>query len=153
MKDITKNTDQKLQEKIDELENQAQEFEERYKRALADYQNLEKRSRLEKSEWIKQASQNVILKLLPLLDTLELALKHEANQTLRVMQRQFVDILNQEGVEKIDTKDKKFDVNTMECLETDQSGDEVIEEVRSGYNLNGSLLRPAQVKVGKRENN
>lgn len=133
----------------EELHEKLSECEEKYRRAIADYQNLEKRNIIDRSEWIKSANREMLLRILPIVDTLVLAVKHDDNKTLEVAYNQFVDILKAEGVVKIDTEGKKFDPTVMECLEMVEEGDMVIEELRTGYMLYDKLLRPAQVRVGK----
>lgn len=130
-------------EKIEQLENQL-------RRALADYQNLEKRQAEERREWIRTASKELILRLLPALDILILAGRHGGDQGLQLGIKQFLDTLKSEGVEKIQTQGKTFDPTLMECVETREGeGDKVLEEVRSGYIQFDKVLRPAQVVVGK----
>ncbi len=130
-------------EQIENLENQV-------KRTLADYQNLEKRVAEERKDWIKNSNKNLILRLLPTLDTIMLAQKHVEDQGLRLSVQQFLDALKLEGVEKIKTEGEQFDPVRMEAVEV-SLGEEgkVLSEVRAGYLLNGEVLRPAQVKVGK----
>ncbi len=130
-------------EKIADLENQV-------KRTLADYQNLEKRVRDDRLNWIKSANKDLLLRFLPILDTLMLAKQHSEDKALAVSIGQFLQALKDEGVEKIEAVGKNFDPNTMECITTAE-GDEgkVIEEIRAGYKLNDIVLRPAQVKVGR----
>jgi molecular chaperone GrpE len=134
---------EKLKEKIDECEA-------KYKRALADYQNLEKRTREERGEWIKSANRDLLLRVLPVLDTLMAGSQYDDNQAIKVTLQQFLDILKAEGVVRIETIGKKFDPHIMECVEKIGEGDEVIAEVRAGYMLYDKLLRAAQVKVGKK---
>lgn len=138
---------------IDTLQKRIEELEHQLKRALADYQNLEKRVQQERGEWIRSANKDLILRLLPALDTLLLAGKHVVDQGLALSIQQFLDALKEEGVACVETEGKDFDPLLMECVET-QQGEEnrVIEEVRAGYTLHGRVIRPAQVKVGKREN-
>jgi molecular chaperone GrpE len=133
-------------EEFKNLENQL-------KRALADYQNLEKRVSEEKSSWIKAANKALLLKLLPGLDSLILAEKHTQDEGVKISIKHFLDILEQDGVKKIETEDKDFNPNFMEAVST-VVGEEgkVVEEVRSGYTLFDQVLRPAQVVVGKGEN-
>lgn len=130
----------------------SEELENKYKRALADYQNLEKRVKEERSNWIKTANKELILRLLPVLDTLILAGQHVQDQGLKLGIQHFLSVLKSEGVEKIETVGKQFDPATMECIEI-VSGEEgkVLEEIRAGYKVNEQVLRPAQVKVGKGE--
>lgn len=149
---------EKLEEVLSELEalkKQVLEFENNYRRALADYQNLEKRVREEKSEWIQSANKELILRILPVLDTLMLAQQHIEDQGLQVSVQQFLDTLKIEGVIKIETVGHEFDPHLMECITTEAGeANKVLAEIRAGYMLNDKVLRPAQVTVGKgKENN
>ncbi|MEN9407251.1 MAG: hypothetical protein RLZZ455_467 [Candidatus Parcubacteria bacterium] len=135
----------------DEHQCRCEEFEAKYKRALADYQNLEKRNREERGEWIRTSGREILLRLLPVLDTLSLANKHVEDQGIKVTLQQFQDVLKAEGVLKIETLGKKFDPHLMEAVEMVEDGDDVVEEVREGYMLHDRLLRPAHVRVGKKK--
>lgn len=141
------------QEKIEELEElkkRNEELELQVKRVLADYQNLEKRVADQKRELIISANKELIVRLLPVLDTLMMVEKHTEDQGLKLSIRQFIDVLKTEGISKIETVGKDFDPKTMECVEV-QKGEEgkVLTELRIGYLLNNRVLRPAQVVVGK----
>jgi molecular chaperone GrpE len=138
----------KNEKKIEETE--LANLENQLKRALADYQNLEKRIAEEKSSWIKASNKNLLLKLLPGLDSLLLAEKHTQDEGVKIAIKHFIDGLENEGVKKIETVGKDFDPNLMEAIATKEGENgKVIEEVRSGYMLFDSVLRPAQVIVGK----
>lgn len=135
---------------VEQLQKQVEELDNKYKRALADYQNLEKRAREERGHWIKQASKETLLRLLPILDTLMQAIKYSEDKALQVATQQFLATLKDEGVERIETVGKQFDPVTMECIVTEAGADgKVLEELRAGYRLHDTVLRPAQVKVGK----
>ncbi|HXS14567.1 MAG TPA: nucleotide exchange factor GrpE, partial [Candidatus Saccharimonadales bacterium] len=58
---------------VESLRNEAAKWEDSYKRALADYQNLQRRTLDEKREWARLSNKEFILKILPILDTLVLA--------------------------------------------------------------------------------
>lgn len=131
------------------LKEKLEECEEKYRRALADYQNLEKRSRDQRGEYVRMANQEMLLRIIPILDTLMLAQKHDDSQTLAISISQFLDVLKAEGVVKIETLNADFDPHIMEAVEKVEDGDRVVEEVRTGYMLYDKLLRPAQVRVGK----
>lgn len=140
---------------LDELKEQVEEFQNNYKRALADYQNLQKRVQEEKSEWIKSGNKELILRILPVLDTLMLAQQHVKDQGLEISVQQFLDILKSEGVTKIETVGHEFDPQLMECVTT-EVGDKnkVLQEIRAGFMQYERVLRPAQVTVGQgKENN
>lgn len=124
-----------------------------WKKALADYQNLEKRVAAERTEWIRGANKDLILRILPVLDTLTLASLHDKNDSLQISIKQFEDVLKAEEIEKIETEGKDFNPATMECVATiEGENNKVLQETRSGYMLNDKVLRPAQVKVGKESN-
>ena len=139
--------------KHDEKLNKNKDLENQLKRALADYQNLEKRIAEEKSSWVKSANKDLILRLLPGLDSLLLAEKHTEDKGVRVSIDYFLDILRKEGIETIETIEKEFDPRLMEAVSV-REGEEgvVLEEIKAGYTLKGEVLRPAQVIVGKETN-
>ena len=136
-------------EELEGLRQLTEQLDNQLKRSLADYQNLQKRVQEEKSNWIRISNKDLLLKLLPVLDTLMLAHKHLADKGLELSINQFQQVLKDEGVEKIITMDEEFDPKTMEATGTTE-GEEgrVIEEVRAGYRYHDMVLRPAQVIVG-----
>lgn len=139
--------DQKLKDEIADLSNC-------WKRALADYQNLEKRIQAEKEEFAKFANSELVLKILPALDSLEKAENHLQDEGLTLAVKQLKDGLRQAGVEKIATEGQVFEPETMECVAVGEGEDcKIIEEIRPGYRLNDKILRPVQVKVGKKQIN
>lgn len=140
---------------IEQLTDGMEEWKGKYLRALADYQNLEKRIQIQRKEDTKFAAKNLILKMLSVADTLEKTERLINEQGLKLAVKQFKDILEEEGIERIGVLGKKFDPHLMECVEVIESGreDEVIEEVRAGYTMFGKVIRVAQVKVGKKKIN
>jgi len=138
------------QDQKEELKKKVEELENHLKRTLADYQNLEKRVAEERQNLIKSSNRGLILRLLPALDTLMIARKHMNDQGLELSIRQLFDILEKEGVVKIETLGKDFDPKYMEAVTTVEGEEgKVIEELKPGYMLNDSVLRAAQVSVGK----
>lgn len=135
-------------EKIGQLEDQL-------RRSVADYQNLEKRTQEERVGWIKIANKDFILKLLPTLDHMETALKgveKEENsgwlQGIELAVKEFKKILQEEGLEQVQTE--SFDPQLHEAVSVQDGPDgKILEILQMGYNLNGKLIRPAKVIVGK----
>lgn len=126
------------------------EVEGKYKRALADYQNLVRRTQEEKREWAQFANKDIVLKFLPILDTLMLAEKHTKDQNFILTVSQFLQVLHQEGVTRIKTIGEEFNPHTMEVVTTATGAENtVVDEMRAGYMLGKNVLRPAQVIVGK----
>ncbi|MDP2933639.1 MAG: nucleotide exchange factor GrpE [bacterium] len=144
---MTKKDDAKI--KIEELEKQKAETTEKYLRCLADYQNLEKRTRTEREDFVRFANKELILKLLDVLDTFEKLEAHLKDEGLDLAVKQFQDVLRAEGLEKI-VLGEEFNPEEAECVETvkGKTG-EIIEEIRAGYKLKGRIIRTARVKVGK----
>jgi molecular chaperone GrpE len=139
---------------IEELKQKTEELENNYKRALADYQNLEKRVREERNDRILRANKDLLLHLLPVLDTLMLAKKHikVGDEGLDLSIKQFHDVLKNENVERIETQGANFDPHLMECIESIEGEEgKVLEEIRTGYKLHDTVLRAALVKVGKKK--
>lgn len=128
-------------------------FEDKYFRALADYQNLLKQTAKEKIDFVRYALEDFLHNLLPVYDHLKLSIKGLSEEDLKnpwvqgvtYVLKQFQDVLTQQGVEEIKTVGEKFDHNTMAALEG--SGEKVKEEVMPGYKLNGKVIRPAKVIV------
>lgn len=139
---------------IEKLKQEISEWQSKYLRALADYQNLEKRVNEQKLEIVKNASERIIRELLPVIDTLEKAEVHLKDAGLTLGIKNFQTVLAINGLEKIAVAGRKFDPHEMECIEVvgDRNSDDVIEELRPGYKLGGRLIRAAQVKVGKLKN-
>jgi molecular chaperone GrpE len=103
----------------------------------------------------KQERERLLKRLLSVADDLERALKHaNVNDPLRsgvkIILNDVLGQLEQEGVEPIQVLGHKFDPNLHEAVASDGSGgDQVVQVVRTGYALDGNLLRPAQVVVGR----
>ena len=148
---IEETEDEEVVDEFEELKQQVEEFENKYKRAIADYQNLQKRVQEEKSEWIRSANKELLLRILTVLDTLILAYQHTQDKNVQVSIQQFLDVLKAEGVIRIEAVGQEFNPQVMECITT-EPGEEnkVLEEIRAGFILYDKVLRPAQVKVGKK---
>lgn len=138
---------------IDDIKRDINEWKNKYLRALADYQNLEKRVNEGRANDIKFAARSLIVKLLPAIDDIERAGDLIKNEGLNLAIKKLSDILKSEQVEKIEVLGKKFDPQTMECIEVvgEEKGDEVVEEISPGYKMWDQVIRPAKVKVGKKK--
>ncbi|HSX39824.1 MAG TPA: nucleotide exchange factor GrpE [Candidatus Saccharimonadales bacterium] len=147
MEENSTTTGQSLEERISELENN-------WKRALADYKNLEKRVSEEKEALRDFANLVLLSRLLPILDNLEMAQVHLNDEGLKYTIKEFKQVLEDEGLREIDPTNKEFDAATMEAVEmVDGEENKVIEPLRKGYLLRDKLIRPARVKVGKKKEN
>ncbi len=128
-------------------------WEHKYKRALADYQNLLKQTAKDRAEFIKYALSDFLHDILPVYDHLKMSLaglseeegKNAWVEGVKHVLKQFREVLNARGVEEIKTTGEKFDHNTMEAI--DGAGEIVKQEIMPGYKLNGKVIRPAKVIV------
>jgi len=147
-----------------ELEGRAAERDECYNKWLkvhAEYENTRRRMEKEKAEHRKFANEDIIAQLFPIVDNFDMALAAMENAKdkaavmdgIKLVQKEFHKVLEERGVEKIETEGKEFDPNFHEAVFAEPTKDHpdgvILEEVRAGYTLNGRLLRPAQVKVAK----
>ena len=145
--------------KIQELEQKVADLDNQLKRAVADYQNLEKRITEGRSELTSFVAGELVNKLLQVLDHLEQATKgasEEEKQSgwfkgVELAVKQFRDVLRLEGLEEIQDVGQ-FNPSLHEAVDIREGQDNmIIEVVRKGYNLNGKVLRPAQVVVGRKD--
>ena len=140
-------------------QNELQELKNQLARALADYDNLRKRVEREREEVEGLAKATIVSRLLPIYDMIEGAQKHLKDSGLAITIDEFINVLKEEGIEKIPVKPgDKFDEELHEAIEVvDSSVDEKVKEGRisevilSGWRLNnGPIIRHAKVKVEKK---
>ncbi|OGG17419.1 nucleotide exchange factor GrpE [Candidatus Gottesmanbacteria bacterium RIFCSPHIGHO2_02_FULL_39_14] len=137
--------------KSDHKNKEAEEWKNKYFRALADYQNLERRIRAEKVQGKNYAFRDMMIKLLPIIDDLVKAQMEINNEGLKLIIAKIDALLKSEHVERIDCLNKKFSADLMECVGLKEGFSEgmVTEQVRPAYLMNGEVIQTAQVIVGK----
>ena len=122
-------------------------------RALADYDNLRKRSEAEREIWSKFSSERILTKLLPVSDMFESAQNHLKDNGLAIALVEFRKILQEEDLEEINPKPGDvFDHKVHEVVEsiegTKEKKGQIAETVLSGWKfVNGPVIRFAKVKV------
>ncbi len=162
------------QGKLEECKQKCEEYLNNWKRERADFLNY-KKDEMERMAFLgKYAKEDMILKILPILDNIYLAEKQIPENLKSDMwvegflqiQKQAEELLKKERVEAIETVGQKFDPNTMESIASQsqtnadftqtnadtinkQEKDMVVEELQKGYKMEGKVLRPAKVKVTK----
>lgn len=137
---------------IEKLRKEVEEYKNKYLRALADYQNLEKRVEQERQEIVFNASKNLLLKLLPIVDNLEKAEIFIKDDGLKMIKNNFDQFLRSEGLEEIQILGKEFDPQLAEAVEVVEGEKDniIVEILKKGYKFNNKILRVAQVKVSKK---
>ena len=156
-----------MEEEIKKVEkiSKEEEYLNGWKRERADFLNYKKEEMERIGQLVKYANEEIILKILPILDNFYLAEKHLPENPkfadgFAQIKNQLCDFLQKEGIEPIETIGKKFDANLMESVGTafdeasagqagGSKGEIVSEEVQKGYTMHGKLIRPAKVKISK----
>lgn len=143
--------------KQNQLEQRVVDLENQLKRAVADYRNLESRISQGRSELTSFVGAELVKKLLPVLDHLEQALagiSEEEKQSgwvkgVELAVKEFKQILQAEGLEEIQVEGE-FDPSLHEAVDTGEGeSNKILKVVRKGFKLNGRVIRPAQVVVGR----
>lgn len=139
-------------EKVEHLKKLVEEYKNKYLRALADYQNFEKRIQERNEDLVRNATKRVLLDMLPFLDNLEKAEVFLKDEGLKIIKNQFYQSLEKEGLKEIELLGKEFDPHLAEAIGvTEGEKDNIVTEVvRKGYTLGDKVIRVAQVKVTKR---
>ena len=149
--------------RIAELEAELEQARHAHARAVADYQNLRRRSTEDRAEQARLTMKTLVLNYLPVLDDLNRALDsvsdheelidHPWVEGVRIVQRKFTAILEAAGAKAIDAAvGAPFNPELHEAV-AHQPGplNEVIAVIQSGYVLDGMMIRPAMVVVGNGE--
>ncbi len=132
---------------LDQLARERDEYRDLAQRIQADFENYKKRILKQQTEHLERAAEVLVDKLLPVLDTFDLALAH--GEGLDQVHGALLEVLDKEGLERIDPVGQAFDPNEHDAV-AHEEGDgeaEVCEVMRAGYRWKGRVLRPAMVKV------
>lgn len=120
-------------------------------RALADYDNLKKRTDAEKGVWMGFAKKELLVSLLPAIDALETAQKHLNDAGLKLVLDEIKKVFENEGIVEINTTGQ-FDENLHEAIDTVEGKNKnmIAEVLQKGYKFtSGEVIRHAKVKVYK----
>jgi molecular chaperone GrpE len=143
------------------LERERDEYLLALQRTQADFENYRKRITRMQDEQSARASSDLVAKLLPVLDTLDLAEAHlneslevsDESKALRAARAMLMDTLGKEGLLRVDQPNVPFDPSVHDAVahsdgEGGENGETLVDEVlRSGYRWKGQVLRPAVVRV------
>lgn len=141
-----------LKKDLEVKEQSVQEYKTKYLRALADYQNFEKRVFVQREELIKSANMQLMMKLVSFLDNLDKAEIFVKDENLRMIKNSFMKLLVDEGLQELDVEKKAYDPYTAEVVDMVEGEKEgiVVKVLRKGYRLNDKIIRPAHVTVSKK---
>ncbi|HNW35318.1 MAG TPA: nucleotide exchange factor GrpE [Candidatus Ozemobacteraceae bacterium] len=152
-----------LRTELETVKKELAETKNRYHRALADYDNLKRRTDQKLLEMSEYGSEAFMKKLLPVLDTFESAMRQltDAQVEPKIMEGfemlffQFNDVLEKEGLKPIPAKGQKFDPNLHEAMtkttDPDQEDEVVLTEYEKGYLFKKRVMRTAKVVINHKQ--
>jgi len=154
-----KTAEELLQEKVDKLEEELKQSEDKYLRLYAEFENFKRRKNKEIETNNVYKSQKVITEILPSLDNLERALQVESDNEeiksllkgVEMVYEGLLNVLKSEGVELIETENAQFDPNyhhaVMQEEDSENESGAILDTFQKGYKLKDRVIRPAMVKV------
>lgn len=148
-----------LNERLQLAQEESKKNHDLYLRAVAETENLKKRSQREREEYLKFASWSLVKEILTIIDDLERALvmagpeQDHANlyKGVEMVHQRLKDVIARAGVEPVEALGQSFDPQYHQALSVEAGADQpentVIEELQKGYIMHGRLVRPSLVKV------
>ena len=152
-----------LQADVNTAKAEVAEWQDRFLRKAAEFENYRKRTEKEKAEAMMLAKSSVLIEFLPILDACERALKsfgeaqnasvglQQYREGVELLYKQVLDTMSRIGVVPMETEGKPFDPHLHEALSREETLDSeentIVKEFRRGYLIKDKLLRPAQVIV------
>lgn len=149
-----------LEEQLEATKKEAEQYKDKYLRAVAEFDNYRKRTLKEKAELLLNGSEKAVCAFLPILDDFERAIADKTEDVnaikegVQIIFNKFNKTLESLGVKKIETEGKDFDVDFHEAVAMvpgmgDDKKGKVIDCVQTGYQLNDKVIRHAKVAVGQ----
>ena len=145
------NAEEKVNKELAEAQKTIEEQHDKYLRLSAEFDNYRKRTMKEKAELIKNGGEKAITAILPILDDLERAVMREG---IELIYNKFLKVLNQEGLQKIETDGENFDTDYHEAIAlvpapSEEKKGKILDCVQTGYKLNDKVIRHAKVVVAQ----
>lgn len=146
--------------KIEQLETEIEQLKDKLLRKAAEFENYKRRTENDQLNLLNYAAESFIIKLLPIVDDMERTIKHidsENNDAIKegikLLYNKFIKTLEEQGVKKMETVGKPFDVNFHDAL-MQQKDDSVpphtvLDEIETGYLYKDKVIRHAKVIVSE----
>jgi molecular chaperone GrpE len=152
-----------MEEKVETLEKEAAENHDRLLRMAAEFDNYKKRATREMNDFRKFANENFAKALLPVVDSMDLAIESSSNdkhvnnsmvEGVNMTLKEILKIFEQFGVKRFESIGNTFDPNIHQAVmqeETDKFPENTVsKELQKGFMIHDRLLRPAMVVVSKK---
>lgn len=151
-----------LKTEVEKLGSERKQLEDQVLRTMAEFQNFRKRKEQEADQLRSFATEKLVTSLLPVLDNFERTLEaldkgapmEKVIEGIKLVDRQFRQILESHNVKRIEAHGQPFDPDVHEAIATEDSHEHpentVVGEVEPGYRLADKVIRPARVRVSKK---
>ena len=156
----TESKEQKKDQLIEALNLKIKEQEDRYLRLSAEFDNYRKRTLKEKADLTKFGEEELMLKLLPVIDDFDRAIQlmdkiediEAMKDGLKLIYNKFSDFLKQKNVQEIEAVHKEFDTDCHEAITKIPAPEKklkgkVVDVIEKGYTLNGKVIRFSKVVI------
>jgi molecular chaperone GrpE len=147
-------------EELKKLEDELKLQKDKYLRLYAEFENYKKRVHKDKEDILSYGNESLLYELLPVIDNLELALKHATAETAGLAQgveitlKEFLKVIEKFGVVPVAALGEKFNPELHHAMTQVQRDDVneniIVEEYRKGYKMRDKTLRPSLVAVSKK---
>ena len=148
--------------KIEELEGQLHEIQDKHLRLQAEFDNFRRRTLKEKADLIKSGGETVLVNILPVIDDFERAIgsmkevadEDAGKQGTLLIYNKFKEFLKQNNIKEIEALHENFDVDLHEAITKipapkDELKGKVVDVIQKGYCLNEKVIRFAKVVIGE----
>ena len=151
-----KNENAKINDELQTKQIELDELNDRYKRVFAEFENYKKRTQKEKENLYNSILGDIITKILPVIDNLEIAVNAECKdenykQGVELVQKQMKEFLAKNNVEEIPALGEIFDPSMHEAISSVQDDtkqtQEIVQEYRKGYKIGHRVIRHSMVVV------
>ena len=161
LEELNKEADHWETERIKELELEVDKWKDSYIRKVAEFENIRKRLEREKEEFVKYASEKLLVKVLEAVDNLERGIDSSKTSKdfeglvkgVEMTLTQMHKIMTDEGVEPLESLGQEFNPYEHHAMMQEESDEyennHVMMELQKGYKMKGKVIRPALVKVAK----
>ena len=152
---------EKAEAKIAELETQVKEWNDKFLRKAAEFENYKRRTENDQFNLINYAAESFIIKLLPVVDDFERSMEHiddiestkSVKDGIKLVYEKLLKLLSEQGVKKMQTKGEPFNVDYHDALMQKKDDtvppNTVLEEIESGYMYRDKVIRHAKVIVSE----
>ncbi len=156
--EVELSSEEKLQSELDKANKLADDYKDKWIRSVAEFDNYKKRNAKIWSDAYNEGKVDVMLKILPIGDNLDIAISmnidEKSKEGIKLLKRKFEDVLKEMEMEEINPVGEKFDPNVAEAImqaeasEGEQS-DTVKQVFLKGYKIKDKIIRYAKVSVIK----